>query len=742
MKQNSQNSQFDKWRDLKYSRSERRKRVIAKQSEMCYTLDSFVTILNKMDLILKENYTLRQKLAGFLDNSRDNSIYDKNKNFTSTRASTSTLLEMLLKSAEKETLSKQNRYESKLKLFASYLFIIGGRSTYKTLQANLPLPAVTSVMRSIKDNGNHVIEGELNFTGLSNFLTKHNLPRCVWMSEDATGITGRIQYDPTTNQIIGFVLPVNKFGLPIVNSYPATTAEVIKEYFETKKASTLLYIIMMQPLQENAPPFCFSLYGTDNIFKTSDVIRRWNYIFDEAKKHNITILGTSSDGDPRLLRSMRYQLGLGKNLNHRKSGEKSTFTSFANYYAASFDTIAHVQDTVHIATKLRNRLLKTVEPQKHLILGEHKITLNDLLSFIETEPKSRHLLCKSDLNINDKMNYRTVEKIITNNVINLLKERKATSLAFYLEMIQNCVSAFTENSLSPTERIFKIWTAAFFFRAWRSIILRNKNYKLVNFITTNAYLCIEINAHSIINIIVNLREMKCPEFFLPTLFNSQTCENFFRITRSMTSTNCTMVNFSMLEVLHRLKRLQLQTDLSYSDELQEFTFPCKKDLKCQTLTRLPSNEEIGVSIEAAKAHVKQIFFTLGVKVTETDYLPKIEVINEIETKKTDNNDYNSDRDSDCDEPTCLSELSNNFDKESAFDTDSDSDWDLNLEALKKKILEKDSTAHTSFQKIDSHKIVVKDGTKNIMIKKSTFCWLLQKSRCHLSSDRQRRVMGK
>lgn len=69
-----------KWRQLKYSRSERKKRAIQKQSKMCHTLDSFVVILHKMDILLKENYMLRKKLVGYLENA----IPDRNENSIST----------------------------------------------------------------------------------------------------------------------------------------------------------------------------------------------------------------------------------------------------------------------------------------------------------------------------------------------------------------------------------------------------------------------------------------------------------------------------------------------------------------------------------------------------------------------------------------------------------------------------------------------------------------------------------
>ncbi|KAJ3659277.1 hypothetical protein Zmor_010974 [Zophobas morio] len=128
-----------------------------------------------------------------------------------------------------------------------------------------------------------------------------------------------------------------------------------------------------------------------------------------------------------------------------------------------------VQDTIHIATKLRNRLLKTSakrfdkKKEQKMILGQNEITVEDLFSLVEDLPKSKHLLSKSDLDVRDKMNYyKSVEKIITSNIINLLKERHAQATAYYLEMIQNCVTSYISKDLTPMERIFQNMGSRFF----------------------------------------------------------------------------------------------------------------------------------------------------------------------------------------------------------------------------------------------------------------------------------------
>lgn len=62
-----------------------------------------------------------------------------------------------------------------------------------------------------------------------------------------------------------------------------------------------------------------------------------------------------------------------------------------------------------------------------------------------------------------------------------------------------------------------------------------------------------------------------PEYFLPNLFNSQIYEQVFRAAGSVSSTFYTATNFSVLEILHRAKRLQSHNEILNSDR-KKFIF--------------------------------------------------------------------------------------------------------------------------------------------------------------------------
>lgn len=128
-----------------------------------------------------------------------------------------------------------------MKLFATYLFIIGGRILYDTLAANLPLPSISTVSRMINSQADSLIEGRCRGEELKQFLRARNLTSHVWLSEDATRITGRIQYDSRSNQLIGFVLPFDINGMPVAFSFTATSAKAIQDHFLNNVAASLLY---------------------------------------------------------------------------------------------------------------------------------------------------------------------------------------------------------------------------------------------------------------------------------------------------------------------------------------------------------------------------------------------------------------------------------------------------------------------------------------------------------------------
>lgn len=139
-------------------------------------------------------------------------------------------------------------------------------------------------MNRIHTQKERIIEGELRCKELALYLEKTNSPKTIFLSEDGSGIVKKIVYDSHSNQLIGLVLPVDaKNGMPITYTFKAESAELIKKHLQQSQ-SHLVYVVVAQPLKENTAPFILQIYGTDNRFKTEDVLKRWIHTEKELKR--------------------------------------------------------------------------------------------------------------------------------------------------------------------------------------------------------------------------------------------------------------------------------------------------------------------------------------------------------------------------------------------------------------------------------------------------------------------------
>lgn len=122
------------------------------------------------------------------------------------------------------------RYTESLKLFMAHFRMVGGKCGYESFHANNfgAVPSLSRIDKFMSERNSYFQEGVMRTEELDNYLSKLNLPKIVSLSEDATRITGRVQYDAKTNEIIGFVLPTDDNGMPIIGSYPARTATEIE----------------------------------------------------------------------------------------------------------------------------------------------------------------------------------------------------------------------------------------------------------------------------------------------------------------------------------------------------------------------------------------------------------------------------------------------------------------------------------------------------------------------------------
>lgn len=214
------------------------------------------------------------------------------------------------------------RYDDDTKKFSSYLRMLVGPLAYETIHRNLEcaMPSLPSVNRYVQSSKSPINEGILRCDELKLYLTERGItdPFAVSLSEDATRIVSKVQYDRKSNQLMGFVLPMsNENGMPIPFSYNARNAEEILQHFSGKnKIATFLNVIMVQPIAKHVPAFCLLLFGSDNQYSSKDVLKRWKYIVAELAKLNIKVLAISSDSDPRYNGAMRDWSNLGRPTLH------------------------------------------------------------------------------------------------------------------------------------------------------------------------------------------------------------------------------------------------------------------------------------------------------------------------------------------------------------------------------------------------------------------------------------------
>uniref|UniRef100_A0A6P7FI16 Uncharacterized protein LOC114329629 n=1 Tax=Diabrotica virgifera virgifera TaxID=50390 RepID=A0A6P7FI16_DIAVI len=306
-----------------------------------------------------------------------------------------------------------NKFDDEMKRFWLYIFISAGRMSYEILHSNLKniLPSVTTIHRQLEEM-NNILEGEVRIEDLKLYLQKRNYPPIIFISEDQTALIKKVQYDSASNQMVGFVAPLQEqTRFPRINKFPVDSVSDIENAFKNKTLAINAYIFMAQPLVDGSPAFCISIFGSDNRFTSEDVYKRWQYLIKEAGKHGITILGFSSDGDTRCLKSMKII-------------SKLSFTSlnpYSPYFQANYnlENPAVFQDTIHISTKLKTRLLNE---NISMNMGGKRVSIDNIRYIIENYPRDKHLLCKSFLESSDKMNFNAIDKLSSEHVTNMLKE--------------------------------------------------------------------------------------------------------------------------------------------------------------------------------------------------------------------------------------------------------------------------------------------------------------------------------
>lgn len=397
-----------------------------------------------------------------------------------------------------------------------------------------------------------------------------------------------------------------------------------------------------------------------------------------------------------------------------------------------------LQDAIHIGTKLRNRLLKA---SILLPFGNEIISVAHLKMLLLNVPKDIHGLVTTDILPEDRQNFHSLEKIMDSPVLEALHKYVIDSEAtvVYLNLCKNVTSCCLDKQLSPLVRIFRIWNSVFILRIWRDF-LKAANYSVNdNFISQNAYDCIEVNAICLIRLIMNLRNNGITDMFKPYMFDSQPCERTFRQMRSMTTMNWTRINFGILELLNLIERTELQNDIIYHRLINIIKFPrvavdqstpestCQSRDQCDNKHELPSNENILATIRKALDAAVETTSKFGMACdllnvvgcrSKKPRVPRHQNLTDPELSAELIYNESSDEEDNCDDSSIENRMEH-----------------LNLRSYN------DVAASVSIDENSKFiEVCQPDGTNKIVLK-SSIVWLLTNSTEKLSSDRLKRVQG-
>lgn len=377
------------------------------------------------------------------------------------------------------------RYDESMKKFALCLYILGGKQTYEFLRLNLygSLPNLTTLSDLIKTSNMALNEAEFRFQSFSQFHSSFG-----FCSEDTTGVIRKVEYDYSTNSFVGFATPVTD-GVPLSKYFQADTFNDLKEIFDMNEQAPLLNVHMFQgiPSDENVTsiprPFLLSAYGTNNKCTALDILQRWLYIYSNCLKNGVRVIGFSTgkfqsyiiktcfflfhlftDADAKYLSAMRLASGFFasspkfKLETYQHAFKINIPKAWTWFFLEKNQLLLFYQDPVHLVTKWRNRLFSTIAD---LCFGIDKISIKHIEELIDDDryTKLDHGITRSDINPKDRQNYRSCVKLISDDVINLLNDRKDTKgTVIYLMLLKMIVRAYIDKSTTLSERkyIFQV----------------------------------------------------------------------------------------------------------------------------------------------------------------------------------------------------------------------------------------------------------------------------------------------
>lgn len=257
---------------------------------------------------------------------------------------------------------------------------------------------------------------------------------------------------------------------------------------------------------------------------------------------------------------------------------------------------------------------------KPLKLGNGVVSRAALLALVR-QPFSKVVLHITEKQIlgSDRMDHKVASAACHARVRDELKRPEEQATKEYLVMMHHIEVAYIIHDATPGQRIYSAWYIVFFFRIWRLKLAAEIshpderpnafNAKMqANFVSPNLQACLELNGHGWIILNNSLRDIERPDLFTPSQINSQASEDSFRTLRSLSSVRSTIVNFDMLDLSRRSKRLAILEEAATT--VKDFHFlNKKKDIIVPEV--LLTNAEINNILKSGFNDVKIVMAKFG-----------------------------------------------------------------------------------------------------------------------------------
>jgi hypothetical protein len=144
---------------------------------------------------------------------------------------------------------KGNRYTSIEKSVLTQNFISSGLNAYKTMTMNTTVPSLSTIRRNLIKESSRMLPGKLYVDEVAAEMKKRNLPLKLWGSADLTKISAKVEYDATTNTIMGLCPSLNPVtGIPNIKEFEALTPSQMMNLVRDYPQATYIEAFIVKPM--------------------------------------------------------------------------------------------------------------------------------------------------------------------------------------------------------------------------------------------------------------------------------------------------------------------------------------------------------------------------------------------------------------------------------------------------------------------------------------------------------------